>query len=296
MGNIRTLTANVSYETLTEEVACPLARCEVRPCTAALAPAIFALFGEIAVTSNDERLLVLEVLRAEARVVLADDDIDGTVDAVVASLLVITGGDREADLYVHYLGTSTPAELKDPVLAEELEAVRKWVSSLKGSPYASLAALGPVLEQQVAIADAAEKKLSDATQALKDFREVGARKALVDKINANRQATYGELGDIVHSNPVLGLPRDLAAQSFLHERRPRKARTKELKARLASLQAEVAAVQLKVTAAEAAEQAVIDKKNARKAKLAAKKLADAQKKADAAAAALAALQNPPPTP
>jgi hypothetical protein len=296
MGTIRTLPVDASYETLTEEVACTLSRCEARPLTASLAPAIFAQFSEIALTSQDERSLVLEVLRAEAKVALVDEDLDHTVDAVVAAILVITGGDREADLYVHYLGESTPAELKEPVLSEELDTVRLWVPSLLGSPHPSLAALGPVLVPQVAAADAVEAALETAQQALKDFREVGARKALVDKINANRNATFGELGVIAHSNPQLSLPKDFAERGFLHERRPRKQSSKELQHRLKGAEAEVAAIKLKIVAALADEKAKQDKKDARKAKALADKLALAQKKVDDAAAALAALQGQPPTP
>lgn len=293
MGTISTLAVDASYETLTDELSYPLVRCEARPLTAGLAPALAALLTDVATTESDERKLVLEVLRAEILVTLADEDIDVTVDAVVNTILTITGGDRDHDLYTHFLGDKTPAELKEPILAEELETVRAWVPTLTTSPYPSLAAFAPVLDQQVADADKAVAKLTTASQALKSFREVGPRRALVDKINAKRKATYGDLGEIAHSNPQLNLPKDFADRFFLHDqRRRRKPTSKELRVRLEAARTAVADIEAKTTRAEADEKAEAEVRAARKNKALQKKIAAAEKKAAAAAAELAALKNP----
>jgi hypothetical protein len=293
MANIPTLVASASYETLTAEISYTLVRCEARPITAGLAPALLALLTEVNDTENQERLLELDVQRAEIRVALADDDIDGTVDAVVNSVLTITGGDRSADLYLHFLGGKTPAQAKAPVLAEELELVRGWIPSLLASPYPTLAALGPVLADQVAAADKAKGVLDTTTAALKDFREVGARKVLADHINARRKATYGDLGDIVHSNPLLNLPKGFPDQCFLHEHRKRRYSSKELKQRRDLAQAALADLDEKIQEAEADEKAAADRRAEQRARARAQKLADAQKKANAATAALATLQAQP---
>jgi hypothetical protein len=292
MGTISTLAADASYETLADEIAYPLVRCEARPLTTGLAPALAALLTDVATTQSDERKLVLAVLRAEILAVLADEEIDATVDAVVNNLLIITGGDREHELYTHFLGDKTPGELKEPILAEELETVRAWVDSLIKSPYPSLAALGPILDQQVANADKVVAALTAASQALKSFREVGPRRALVDKINANRKATYGALGEIAHSNPQLNLPKDFADRFFLHDqRRRRKPTSKDLRIRLEAARALVDDIEAKLAKAETDEKADADAKAQRKAKAQQKKVAAAEKKAAAAAAELAALKH-----
>ena len=291
MGNISTLAVDASYEVLTGDLSYTLVRCEARPLTAGLAPALAKLLAEVTVVSSEEQMLALEVLRAEVRVALVDEDIDGTVDAVVNNILIITGGDRTHEMYVHFMDGITPGELKSPILAEELSTVRLWVPSLAASPFSSLAALGPILAQQVADADVAKAKLDAATQALKQFREVGARKALVDKINAKRKTTFGELGGMAHASPELNLPKDFADRFFLHStRRRRRPTSKEVQAKLDAAKEAVADLEAKLAEVEADEKAEADRQAKRNATAHQKKIADAQKKADASAAALAALQ------
>lgn len=285
-----------------EEVCEPLDRFDVRfPVLVWQQPVLERpLLAKVAVTSNAEFMLVIEVMRAEVAVNLIDEGIDGTVDAVVNNLLIVTGGDRSDKLYVHYMDDLSPAELKNPVLEEELETVRFWIPSLMASPHANLAALAPILQKQVAMADKAKIVLGQATQALKDFREVGGRKELVDQINAERKSTYGELGNLVHTNPQLMLGNDFPDRFFLHEQRRRKLSSKELKVKLDAAKDAIAELEARIVQTEAEEKAAADKKAKRKAKEQAKKLAEAQKKAVEAAAAVAALESeiaaPPSTP
>src|SRR4051794_11897295 len=103
MATTNTLPADASYGTLRAELSYPLVRCEARPLTAGLVPALSALRTEVDTTAGAEDLIVLDVQRAEVLVFLADEDIDGTVHAVEKNLLILTDGDREADLYVHYM-------------------------------------------------------------------------------------------------------------------------------------------------------------------------------------------------
>src|SRR6185369_11725416 len=123
-------------------------------------------------------------------------------------------------------------------------------------------------------ADKAVIDLATAQQALKDFREVGARKALFDHANAVRKATYGALGQIAHSHPEAKLPSDFADRFFLHDSRPRKKAPtlEELKERLAAAQAAVDAMEAQTLAASQAEAKA-------KAAAAAQDLAAAEKEA-----------------
>jgi hypothetical protein len=165
------------------------------------------------------------------------------------------------------------------------------VPSLQSSPHPSLAALGPVLDHQVQSADAAVAQLAAASQALKQFREVGERKALVDKINARRKATHGELGEIAHSNPQLNLPSDFADRFFRRDRRRRRRVTvKELTEKLEAAKAIVAELELALAKLVAAEKVAADAKAKAKAAEREKRIAEVQQKAAAAAAELAALQ------
>jgi len=291
MGTINTLAADASYEDLAADLTYTLVRCEARPLTAGLAPSFVALLGDVNQTSDQERQHTLTVLRAEELVALTDEDIDVTVDAVVNTILTITGGDRDHDLYRHYLGHQRPRDLKLPIHGDELTTVRAWVPSLLTSPHPGLAALGPVLQLRVGNADDAIAERQQAAQALKDFRQLGPRRALVDKINARRKATYGDLGEIAHSNPQANLPADFADRFFRHEhRRRRKATVKELTEKLAAAQAVAKKLEIELAQAEVTEKAAADARAKQEAEALQKKVADAEKKAADAAAAVAALK------
>lgn len=292
MGTINTLAVSASFEDLTADLTHTLVRCEARPVTAGFAPPLVTLLAEVATTADHERQLVLAVLRAEEMVILTDEDIDGTVDAVVHAVLTIAGGDREHVLYRHFLGNTRPSDLKEPVHGPELEVVRTWVPSLLSSPHASLAALGPVLDPQVKSADQALAQLAAASQALKHFREVGERKALIDKINACRKATHGALGELAHASPQLNLPSDFADRFFRRAlRRRRRVTVKELTEKLEAAKASVAEIEVALAKVVAAEKAETDAKSKAKAAEREKKIAEAQQKAAEAAAELAALQS-----
>ena len=291
MGNISTLALTASHDVIRGDINHIHINLESRPLTAALAAPFIALQNDVTSVEQEEQQLVFNVARAEVRVTLADEDIDTLVDVLVHALLVITGNNRKDPLYLHFVGDSTPAAIKDPVLGPEIATVKGWIPSLQSSPHATLVALAPRFDAAVTAAENREAELTAAEVALKNFREVGARKALVDKTNALRLSTSGALGDIAHSHPELNLPRDFADGFFKHERRNRKPPSaKDLtlkvdaaKADLATLEAKLAEAQ-KAEAAEAAD--ALKTKSAKDQKA----IDRAQKKADEAAATLAALK------
>ncbi len=290
MANINTVAVSASYEVLTSEVSYPLVRCEARPITAGLAPALFALLADIATCAAAERKLVLQVERAEVAVFLADEGIDGSVDAVAHACLAINGNDRTAEPYITFFKHKPPAELKEPVLEEELGTVKLWVEPLQTSIHPSLSALAPTLAAQIEVADKAKAMLDAANVTLQTFREQGARKVLVDAINAKRMATHGALGEIAHSNPQLMLPINFADRFFVRETRRRRVTRKEVATRLEAAKNEVAALEAKLAKLDGDAAAAAAKLAAQNAKEHQQKLAAAQKKADEAAAKLAALQ------
>jgi hypothetical protein len=291
MGNISLLALTASYDVIRGDINHIQIRLEGRPFTAGLAPSFVALQAEQEAVLQQEQQLVLNVARAEVLAVIADEDVDGCVDAVVNCVLTITGNNRKDPLYLHFVRDTTPGKIKEPVLGEELLTVKAWIPSLQSSPHPSLVALAPQLAQSVQVGEQRQLELATADQALKDFREVGPRKALIDKANALRLATFGKLGDLAHSHPELKLPKDFADRFFKHERRNRKPLTaKEIAILVEAAKAEVGLLETKLGEAEAAEATeAANEAKARSAK--AQKVIDkAQKKADDAAARLAAVK------
>jgi hypothetical protein len=98
--------------------------------------------------------------------------------------------------------------------------MRTWVPSLlQSSP--ALQAYATRLTQVVADADAVLQADADARRDLADFH-IGARKVFIDEVNAFRHALYGELTELMHGRPELGLPRDFAHRFFLRDTGPRR--------------------------------------------------------------------------
>jgi hypothetical protein len=287
----KTFAPTVSSTVLFEDTTYVLVRVQARPLTAGLAPLLIAFLAELAGTDEQEKQLVIDDARTEFAMVLSDDALDHFVDSVVNSLLTITGGKRDDALYVHFLGSQKPFQLKNPVLGPELEKVRGWLPSLETSPHAILAALAPAGAQLVAEGDKAQLAFSAAHQALKDFREVGARVALVAKANALFSTTYGALGDIAHSHPEANLPKDFADGFFRHDHRRRTPlSSEELGVKVAAAEAALRALQAERDEAKADEAKAAADKAKKEAAARQKVIDDAQKKADDAAAKLAALK------
>jgi hypothetical protein len=171
-------------------------------------------------TTNTARVaLVVALGKARGAVSAADGTLDDFVDTLDGTLLIAVKNNRKAPLYEQYFGAEVPSKLKRPVLARELETVRKWIPSLQGSTTASVAALAPSLVAAVATADAAASALAAAEQALFDFDATGGRKQLIDAGNALRQTTYGQLAALPHQHPSANLPTTFADRFFLHASR-----------------------------------------------------------------------------
>lgn len=292
MANISLLALNASYEVLRSDINHVQIRLEGRQYTADLAQAFILLQAEVESVFQQEEQLLLNVARAEVLAIMADEDVDDCINAVVNCVLTITGNNRKDPLYLHFVVNTTPAKIKEPVLGEELVTARSWLPSLVSSPHPSLVALAPRHGQAVQVGEQREQELAAADQTLKDFREIGPRKALVDKVNALRLATYGKLGELAHSRPDLRLPKDFADRFFKHERRNRKpAKAKEIAIELEAARATVGQLEAKHVEALAAEATLAANEAKAKAARDQKVIDKAQKKADDAAARLAAVKS-----
>lgn len=200
------------------------------------------LLPEWAKVSAQELLLRDAKTTASAAITAASNQLNPCIDQVAALVLVRTKNKRTHDLYKRYFGSKRPSDLKRPALAEKVAVVRTWVPSLKGSPETELQALGATLEGVVALAGTANAAAVDAGRALLDFRQLGARKALVEKVNQVRKAVYGELSQVPHAEPSQHLPADWADQFFRHDSRD-EATVASVTEEITRLQAELSAQQ-----------------------------------------------------
>lgn len=190
------------------------------PLTANLAPEYDAFQVKWFQVQTKEILLWIDMLKAAARIVVADDALDTLIDRISNAILVITDNDREAALYVFYFNGRTPSDCRKPVLGNQLAQMRAWTPSLKSSPHASLQALGAELEQAVANADQAVADLALAKTANREFRTVGERRALIDEFNAMQKRNAGKIAEIPHTEAGKHLPNTFHEGFFKKSSRP----------------------------------------------------------------------------
>lgn len=142
---------------------------------------------------------------ALAQVDAADDALDDFAARFQQAVLAITKQDREAPLYQHFFKKSL-SELIRPVLSGQLVTMEGWVKSLEEPTTApTLAAMLPELLTLVADGKSAAAQRDETKLKIKQFREVGERRQLLDQVNAERKALYGALSKLALAN---GWPTD----------------------------------------------------------------------------------------
>lgn len=207
----------MTFDELIEEISYTVVRIRLSPLASPHLGTFEALDTEAKAAREEERRLAALVLAAEAAIDWIDEDIDDSVGLISTSILKITGNDRNAPLYLRYFDSQSPSEVARPVLGRELTTVRGWVESLKDSPHAELKDLGAVLEQQVATADGAIEARQEAERKYEDFRRLGGRAQIFERVNAERKTAHAELAALPRTDTGRRLPRDFAERFF---RRP----------------------------------------------------------------------------
>jgi hypothetical protein len=194
------------------------------------------------------------VVRAAARVDVADGVLDALVDRVDLALQAARGKDRSHPLFATFFAGQAPSALKRPVLGPQLETVRTWPDRLAKSGVPALVALQADMQQAADVADAALAAHQKAAADLDNFETVGLGKQLVDKLNAMRDAVHGELKQVRHDHPDWNLAADWPDSFFIHDSRgahvvrssaDAEARVKQLEAKLAAARASLADLQAK---------------------------------------------------
>jgi hypothetical protein len=181
-----------------------------------------ALIVDLNQLVQTETALMRALMHAEALILVVDGRIDVLASAIDGTIRVENGRDRKSLVHQRYFNNVQPSRFKRPVLGEQLEIMRDWVPSLIG-PQSSptLQGYGNQLSECVVEADGAVRAEADARRNLADH-QLGGRKTFIGRLNAERQALYGQLAELPHSRPDLSLPPDFAFRFFLRDSRQRK--------------------------------------------------------------------------
>ena len=262
-----TIDATAPTLLLLEEIVHSLARLEAHPLGANLASPFLAIY------SDDWRQMALAefeqliaAFRADALIEMADDNLDDFVDEFDKTLLRKTKSDRSDPLYQYYFKPKRPSELKRPILGDQFEQMQKWVEPLKTSNDSELAGFGARLEGLIQNGELALKRQREASETIKTFRTLGARKALIDKLNALRKSTEGKLAELPHTHPEMRLPLNFASRFFKHA--PKRAKTPAKEITSAALADEIKEAKAALAALEAQYQEALTKEETEAAKAA----------------------------
>lgn len=216
----RVLPIDMPLRDVAEEIFHTTARLRSYPFLQTQADQHEALLPDWRQLTQDELDLVRELMIVEARKGVVDDELNRLSMSIAGTLLVENGQERGSPAFIRYFGSVQPSRFNRPILGAQLVSMRTWVQSLlQSSP--ALQNYGIQLAQVVIDADTVVQAESEAQRRLADF-ELGPRKAFIDRYNGLRQVLYGQLAELPHTRPELGLPRDFAHRFFLRATSPRR--------------------------------------------------------------------------
>lgn len=211
MASLRTLDPRTSLSTLLVEIRYTLSQLRAHPLGAPHAPRFEQLRTECMQVFAEELELLETQADAQAVVDVSNDGIDVEATRFSRVLLTITGENRKHGLYRFYFGEKTLPEFKKPILSTQLKAMRAWIPSLQGADPA-LQALAPAITAAVEAGEQAAQGKEDAARLRREFRDIGARRAFVDRLNIARKEVHGSLAALPHEHTHL--PSNFADQFF----------------------------------------------------------------------------------
>lgn len=208
----RVLSYSLGLFSLLREIQYTLGRTKQEPLTVAHAPTFQAHREEWQTILLTEISLLDGLVNAQAAVDKADHDIDQFAGSVSRAVDEHTDGATRKQLRTALFKGKSLTKFRRPVLGGELEATRNWNETLSNCGIAALAALALEAETFVTAGFAAARQRDEAHRANRTFRDVGARKQFIDKLNASRKELHGVLAQLPFQHP--NLPSDFADGFF----------------------------------------------------------------------------------
>lgn len=178
-----------------------------------LAPRVASLLAGWRAVHDAQLTLWDAQTAAQVDVALADEALDLHVDSFAVDVLTAASGDRESPRFTLYF-PSSPSSLKRPVLGEELEQARRWVTQLGEESDAGLREHGERFAAEVKDADdaLAARAAADAKNA--SFRTVGAYAVWVKGAIELREQVWVELDHRRANDAARALPKEWASRFF----------------------------------------------------------------------------------
>jgi hypothetical protein len=171
-----------------------------------------ALRAEWDAVQQREVQLIEALSDALAAVDIADDHLDDFARRFQQVLLSLTGNNRTVSQYTHYFKKPL-SDLIRPTLSGQLATMAGWIDSLEEpTTHQKLKDMLPELQTLVQAGKDAEKARDKVKLQIKQFRDIGDRKLLLDHVNGERKELHAALTKLAISDT--SLPPDLAAGYF----------------------------------------------------------------------------------
>lgn len=152
----------------------------------------------------DEEIAIEEALSdTQARFDAADDSLDEFASIVFKAALTLTMDDKKHPLVRHLFGGKSLSEFQKPKMGPELDAMKAWVDTFASGKFPALQALATELEARITVADTASAARTAARVRNRQFRDVGARAQIFEKLNVGRTTVQAALTKVGLETPGL---------------------------------------------------------------------------------------------
>lgn len=213
---MRTIPYTIGILGLLREIWYTVVQMREEPLAAAELPTFEALYVEAKSTLLPAELTIIENIEVgHVKVDRADGNLDRFAGRVSRVVDDVPDPKTRKQLRTNLFKGLPLSKFRRPVLAGQLLAQSAWGPALFKSNIPALVALAPEADPLVKTGETASKVRTDAQQANRQFRDVGARKQFIDKLNGARQGANGALTKAAHGDPTL--PNDYAERFWRSE-------------------------------------------------------------------------------
>lgn len=201
----RTLTSEPSFSALREEVSFSLIRLALQKDKdlKGAGKGLAAAAQRLPAVEEEQYEVWNAQVSADARISFADDALDDFV--------VRLANESRAAGVVDVFFSESPTRFAQPVLGDQLDAMRPWIKALAEQDDKRFAGLDKELRSLLSEADDAVKERQATNAAAVAFRKVGGYRKLVNEVVKARDELWAELDTVRRSR---GLPRDFADRFF----------------------------------------------------------------------------------
>jgi hypothetical protein len=263
---MRTLPYTIGILGLLREIWYTVVQMREEPLAAPHLPTFEGLYAEAKTQLLPAELTIIENIEVgNVKVDRADGDLDRFAGRVSRTVDEVPDPKTRKKLRTNLFKGLPLSKFRRPVLAGQLLAQSAWGPALFGSNIPALVSLAPEADPLVTRGQDASKLRTDAQQQNRLFRDVGARKQFIDKVNGARQLANGALAKAAHDDPTL--PNDYAERFWRSEPAADDEETiDDIKADIVALKARVTEREAELTRREAEAEAAAQIEADRQAK------------------------------